>query len=252
MTNERKPIRRRSQSLTQEVSQELTQRIKNGQLKPGDRLPTESELIEQMQVSRTVIREAISHLQAHGLIETRHGIGSFVLEAPSLLTFHIAPESLETLHDIIDVLELRQSLESAAAGMAALRRTDADLEVMQQALHDFKQALSKRENTADIDFQFHLAIAKSTKNKYFTKFMSYLGQAVIPRTRIKIQNNSPEMIENYLSRVHEEHQNIFQAIQSQNPLLASSAMQIHLSNSIQRLKNTLSASDKEKNKKASL
>lgn len=239
MINEKKNIRRRAQSLTQEVVQELTQLIQAGQLKRGDRLPTEAELIDQMQVSRTVVREAISHLQAHGLIETRHGIGSFVLDIPSSLNFRIAPESLETLHDIIDVLELRQSLESAAASIAALRRTDADLQAMQKALHDFEQALIKKENTADIDFQFHLAIANSTKNKYFTKFMSYLGQAVIPRTRIKIQNMSPQLMEKYLSRVHEEHLNIFQAINSQDPLLASSAMQIHLNNSIQRLKNSL-------------
>ncbi|GGE56199.1 MAG TPA: FadR family transcriptional regulator [Paenalcaligenes hominis] len=240
MINEKRNVRRRTQSLTQEVAQELTEMIQSGKLKRGDRLPTESELIEQMQVSRTVVREAISHLQAHGLIETRHGIGSFVLDTPTSLNFRIAPESLETLHDIIDVLELRQSLESAAASMAALRRTDLDLEVMKKALENFQFALSKKENTADSDFEFHLAIAQATKNKYFTKFMSYLGQAVIPRTRIKIQNNNPKMMKDYLNRVHDEHLNIYQAIQSQDPVLASSAMQIHLNNSIQRLKATLS------------
>lgn len=239
MINQKKNIRRRSQSLTQEVVQELTELIQAGHLKRGDRLPTESELIEQMQVSRTVVREAISHLQAHGLVETRHGIGSFVLDTPSSVNFRIAPESLETLHDIIDVLELRQSLESAAAGLSALRRTDIDLKAMQTALDSFKHALTQKENTADSDFEFHLAIAKSTKNKYFTKFMSYLGQAVIPRTRLKMQNKKPEAMESYLNRVHEEHLHIFHAIQTQDPLLASSAMQIHLNNSIQRLKNTL-------------
>lgn len=239
MINQKKNIRRRSQSLTQEVVQELTELIQTGHLKRGDRLPTESELIDQMQVSRTVVREAISHLQAHGLVETRHGIGSFVLDTPSSVNFRIAPESLETIHDIIDVLELRQSLESAAASLSALRRTDFDLQAMQTALNDFEYALAQKENTADSDFQFHLAIAKSTKNKYFTKFMSYLGQAVIPRTRLKMQNKEPEVMENYLNRVHEEHLHIFHAIQNKDPLLASSTMQIHLNNSIQRLKNTL-------------
>lgn len=239
MINQKKNIRRRSQSLTQEVVQELTELIQTGHLKRGDRLPTESELIDQMQVSRTVVREAISHLQAHGLVETRHGIGSFVLDTPSSVNFRIAPESLETIHDIIDVLELRQSLESAAASLSALRRTDLDLQAMQTALNDFEYALAQKENTADSDFQFHLAIAKSTKNKYFTKFMSYLGQTVIPRTRLKIQNKKPEAMESYLNRVHEEHLHIFHAIQNQDPLLASSTMQIHLNNSIQRLKNTL-------------
>ncbi|MCQ9617700.1 FadR family transcriptional regulator [Paenalcaligenes niemegkensis] len=233
------PSRRRTQSLTQEVIQELTELIQSRKLARGDKLPTESELIETMKVSRTVIREAISHLQASGLVETRHGIGSFVLEPNSTLNFHISPDSLETLHDIIHVMELRQSLESAAASIAALRRTTADLEIMQKTLDDFQSALEAKENTADIDFQFHLAIANATKNKYFTKFMSYLGQAVIPRTRIKIQNNSQDVIQQYLNRVHQEHIEIFRAIDNQNPLLASSAMQMHLSNSVHRLKNSL-------------
>lgn len=236
------PARRRTQSLTQEVIQEITELIRSQNLVGGDKLPTESEMIERMKVSRTVIREAISHLQACGVIETRHGIGSFVQEQKSTLNLTISPDSLETIHDIIHVMELRQSLESAAASIAALRRTDDDLGIIQKNLDAFQAALHAQEDTADIDFEFHLAIANATKNKYFTNFMSGLGQTVIPRTRIKMQVNSPDVIQQYLRLVHQEHVEIFRAIESQNPLLASSAMQMHLNNSVYRLKSSLKES----------
>ena len=73
-------VRRRSTNLAQGVVDALTQRILLGQLKPGEKLPSESTIVHEHGVSRTVVREAISKLQASGLVETRHGIGTFVLE----------------------------------------------------------------------------------------------------------------------------------------------------------------------------
>src|SRR5690606_27580286 len=76
------PPRRRARGLAHALVEEFARRIQAGELKPGDKLPTESEIVRAQGVSRTVVREAISRLQAGGLVETRHGIGSFVL-APS-------------------------------------------------------------------------------------------------------------------------------------------------------------------------
>ena len=77
------PLRRRGRTLAEEVVQALSEEIRQGQLKPGDKLPTESEVMASFGVSRTVVREALSRLQASGLVETRHGIGTFVLERPA-------------------------------------------------------------------------------------------------------------------------------------------------------------------------
>ncbi len=74
--------RRKPRSLAQELVTVLTERIRSGQLKRGDKLPTESQIMAEEGVSRTVVREAISRLQAAGQVETRHGIGTFVLDAP--------------------------------------------------------------------------------------------------------------------------------------------------------------------------
>jgi GntR family transcriptional repressor for pyruvate dehydrogenase complex len=231
--------RRRPKSLAQEVVGDLMGQIEGGLLQQGDKLPTESELMQLQGVSRTVVREAISRLQAAGVVETRHGIGSFVLGIRSEQSFHIDPKDLVTIQDILNVLQLRQSLESAAAGIAAINRTQHDLDNLQTILQEFKQLLDQGKETVDADFRFHLAISQATGNRYFTEFMSYLGQTVIPRTRINTALLGKETQRRYLERVHYEHEEIYKAIRLQNSLVASSAMQMHLNNSAERLRSTL-------------
>jgi len=231
--------RRRARSLAQEVVDSLLGQIQSGELGKGDRLPTESELMRMLGVSRTVVREAISRLQAAGVVETRHGIGSFVLEVQAPHNFHIDPKELVTIHDILDVLQLRQSLESAAAGIAAIKRSPQDLDHMQAILNEFRALLEAGKETVDADFRFHLAIAQATGNRYFVEFMSYLGQTVIPRTRINTASLGKETQARYLERVHYEHEEIARAIAMQNAVVASSAMQLHLNNSAERLRSTL-------------
>ena len=114
--------RRKPRSLAQELVTVLTERIRSGQLKRGDKLPTESQIMAEEGVSRTVVREAISRLQAAGQVETRHGIGTFVLDAPSTGGFRIDPATVVTLREVLAVLELRIALEIESAGLAAQRR----------------------------------------------------------------------------------------------------------------------------------
>ena len=76
-------LRRRSRSLAHELVEDIGAQIQGQALKPGDKLPTESAIMQAYGVSRTVVREALSRLQAGGLVETRHGIGTFVLRTPA-------------------------------------------------------------------------------------------------------------------------------------------------------------------------
>src|SRR5260221_3340126 len=97
---------RRTRSLAEAVVEYRKERIASNALRPGDKLPTESELMETLGVSRTVVREAISRLQAEALIETRHGIGSFLLK-PRAEGLGIGLGAASTLCDILSMLELR-------------------------------------------------------------------------------------------------------------------------------------------------
>ena len=230
------PGRTRRGGLVQEVVQHLQQQIQSGQLQPGDKLPTESAVMELLSVSRTVVREAISRLQASGHVETRHGIGTFVLEAPTTHNFRIAEQDMATVDDVIAVLELRISLETEAAGLAAQRATPEQLTQMATALQGFSNAIDSQSDAVPSDFQFHMEIAKATGNRHFADLMTYLGTHIIPRTRIKTADQAPEGRQAYLERVHGEHESIYNAIRNHDTEAARAAMRTHLSNSRDRLR----------------
>ena len=226
---------RKRHTLAQGVVEQISGSIKSGVLKPGDKLPTESAIMEQHGVSRTVVREAISHLQAAGLVQTRHGIGTFVLEKPRGNSgLGIDAESIVTVRDVLAILELRISMETETAGLAATRRSEEQVAELAQALGDMGQAMEQGTASVEADRRFHLVIAKATGNRYFVDILGQLGQAIIPRARVNTANLADRPAD-YLERVHREHEDIFRAIQRQDPEAARAAMRTHLSNSRERL-----------------
>ena len=249
-----KPPRRRPHTLAYELVEALGERIRDGRLRPGDKLPTEAALMADYGVSRTVVREALSKLQASGLVSTRHGVGTFVEElspvAGEAAGFRIAPDQVATLRDVVAVLELRIGVETEAAGLAAQRRTDSDLAAMRQALDAMAAAVEAGDDAVASDYQFHLEVTRATQNPHFAQLMLALGSAVIPRARLRgvaaplpLAGNmagspagSQEEIERrvYLRRVQFEHESIFDAIAAQDQDAARAAMRTHLGNSRER------------------
>ena len=108
-------VRRRPRSLAHDVVDVLSGRIRDGSLAQAEKLPTEAAIMEEFGVSRTVVREAISRLQAAGLVDTRHGVGTFVVGMGDAASFRISPDQLGTLQDVIAVLELRIGVETESA-----------------------------------------------------------------------------------------------------------------------------------------
>lgn len=223
-----------SLKLADQVASTLETEIRAGRIQASEKLPTEAALAQQFQVSRTVVREAISKLQASGLVETRHGIGTFVLGMGQNPGFKITPEQFSTLRDVIAVLELRIGVETEAAALAAQRRTDANLATMRQALNAVAQAVDEGRDAVAADFQFHLEIARATQNSHFTELMSTLGSMIIPRARLQSSDDQSDERRQYLRRVNGEHENIFDAIVGQDPDAARAAMRTHLANSRER------------------
>src|SRR5262245_54021293 len=130
----------RRETLTSQLVRALTNRIMQGELKPGDRLPTEQELIEAFAVSRTVVREAISSLKATGLVTTQQGVGAFVREPPPA-PLQTPAVNLDMLHEVIHVLELRIGVEVEAAALAAQRREAHHIEAMREAIASMAAAI---------------------------------------------------------------------------------------------------------------
>ena len=229
---------RRPRGLVTEIVETLGTGIRAGQLKPGGKLPTESEIMTRFGVSRTVVREALSKLQASGLVETRHGVGTFVIAQEPSGNFKIAAQDLATVSDVISVLELRISLETEAAGLAAQRRTASNLQAMEAALEAFRESIDRDSDAVPPDFQFHMEVARATGNRHFADLMTYLGTMIIPRTRVNTPQHAPEGRLSYLMRVNGEHDSIYLAIRNQDPEAARAAMRMHLSNSRERLRKT--------------
>jgi GntR family transcriptional repressor for pyruvate dehydrogenase complex len=229
---------RRPRGLVQEIVEGLAANIRDGLIKPGDKLPSESEIMARFDVSRTVVREALSKLQASKMVETRHGVGTFALPPQDTGNFKIASEDFSTVADVIAVLELRISLETEAAGLASQRRTDANLAAMEAALAAFQDSINEDSDAVPPDFLFHMEIARATHNQHFADLMTYLGAMLIPRTRINTPLSAPEGRLKYLQRVHGEHESIYNAIHNQDAEAARAAMRTHLSNSRERLRKS--------------
>ncbi|PTT87742.1 GntR family transcriptional regulator, partial [Pelomonas sp. HMWF004] len=197
----------------------------------------------EFEVSRTVVREAISKLQAAGLVETRHGIGSFVIGPGDAPAFKISAEQFSTLQDVIAVLELRIGLETEAAGLAAQRRTASNLAQMRSALDAVIAAVEAGQDSVAADFQFHLEVARATQNAHFTELMATLGSQIIPRARLEPPGEMSTERQAYMRRVNAEHESIFDAIDSQDAESARAAMRTHLSNSRERRRRAQAAAE---------
>ena len=233
--------RRKPRTLALELVDALGRRIRGGGLAVGDKLPTEAETMAEFGVSRTVVREALSKLQAGGQVATRHGVGTFVVGAGEGGNFRIGPEQVETLRDVIAVLELRIGLEAEASALAATRRSEANLEALRESLALFANAVADDTDAVIPDKNFHLEIARATQNQHFTELMAYLGTMLIPRARVNSARLAGEGRREYLLRVHAEHQSIVDAIANRDPEAARAAMRTHLSNSRERLRRAQDA-----------
>ena len=228
--------RRRPRTLALELVESFGDRIREGRIAQGEKLPTEAAIMEEFGVSRTVVREAISKLQAAGLVDTRHGIGTFVVGLGDGAAFRISPEQMGTLHDVIAVLELRIGIETESAALAALRRKPQNLTDMRSALDAFAAALDEGRDAVGPDFQFHLEIARATQNPHYIELMGTLGSMIIPRARLNTDVDADAQVaqRSYLHRANAEHENIFDAIVSQDADAARAAMRTHLANSRER------------------
>ncbi len=243
------PSNQRAPSLSQRVVDGVTQRIRAGELKPGNRVPTEPALMREFGVSRSVVREAVSRLQANGLVRTRHGVGSFVLPPQPDGSPLQGPDAALKMQQKLAMLELRLSLESDAAALAAERRTPEQLAAMEAALNDFNRQHSTGEGTVEADFRFHELIAQATGNEYFVHVLRSMGTATISRGGARSGRPAPApksprfgeptpQLRSGKEITAQEHRAVFDAIARGDAAMARAAMYMHLNNSRDRMRTT--------------
>ena len=218
--------------LADQIVEDLKRRILSGGIAPGEKLPGENSLVEEFGVSRTVVREAVSRLQAAGLVETFQGRGSFVLVVPERTP---GLREVRSHRDVLDLMDFRIGGESEAAGRAAVRRTAHQLKGIELALDDFRRVGDDPGRSVEADFAFHLKVAVASGNRFYGDLIGELGPMMImlPRTRLDpaYEMSDPE----HLTRVVHEHENISAAIARSEPEAARAAMRVHLSSTRHRL-----------------
>ncbi|WDY56213.1 FadR/GntR family transcriptional regulator [Pseudomonas sp. PSKL.D1] len=212
-------------SLAQQLMLELSRQILAGELPAGSKLPTEQALTEAHGVSRTVVREAMSKLQAEGLVETRRGIGTFVLDTPPPVDTEASPPHNDEAFDSVAIIELRLSLEVEAAAIAAQRATPEQLRAIGAALEQAHALGPLHADAAAAEFAFHLQIAHCTGNSFFIDAMTHLGKTLA-------RMPGAEVDEHQRAQQVREREQIHSALVHREPEAARAAMRLHLTNKL--------------------
>ncbi|MFN8590581.1 MAG: FadR/GntR family transcriptional regulator [Thermomicrobiales bacterium] len=215
-----KPVER--QTLAQAVMQRLMDYIVDGGLQPGDPLPSQYQLAEQLGVSRPVLREAMQGLASVGVLEIRPGSGCYV-GSSSRATDPAALFEILTHEAALQALEARMVVEVELAGLAAARATESDYADVEAILERLRQALDRGGETAAITSEFHRTLAVSGHNTFLHQMSQLLDQARTAQFS-RIEAALPDV----KSDEYESHRELLEAIRSGDPALARAAMQRHL------------------------
>jgi GntR family transcriptional regulator, transcriptional repressor for pyruvate dehydrogenase complex len=225
-------IERPSTVLPDRIYADILTRIIEGEFKEGDRLPTENELAERFMTSRPTIREALARLRADGIVVTRHGSGTTVAKRPDPNVRRFAP--LETLSDIQRCYEFRSVTEAGAAALAALKADAEDIARIDAAYEALQEVVKVQQLGAKDDFQFHLAIARASKNPFFVTVLSFIEEQATFSMNLS-RNLSLVKSAERQRLVQQEHLAVLEAIRAQDPVRAGEAMRTHLENARDRM-----------------
>ena len=230
----------RRQKLSERIVVALKQEFLSGQVAVGQKLPTESQLAEAFDVSRTVIREAIAALASDGLVETRQGAGIFVLDQPATSAFPVLKsDEPKNISHALNVLEVRIALEMESAALAAVRRSSSQEAQIQEKFFEFDRLLKLGQPTGKADFAFHRSIAEATNNPFYVEVLDALGARTIPCDVTSPYATEEVLSYSYQAGLQKEHLIILNAISAGDPEAARLAMRAHLAASQQRYRERL-------------
>lgn len=207
------------------VIEQIKNKIKSGEIKKGDKLPSEREMSESLGVSRTSVREALRALEVIGLVESRHGAGNYIktnfdnsLFEPLSIMFMLQESSLEEMYD------LRETLELQCVKLSAKNIEDNELELL-TAILDRMYVARSEEESLELDIKFHYLIARTSRNVLLINVLEVISQLMdefIQKSRMQIlhQGNTRE-------NLLEIHENLVRALKCKDELKACNAMAEH-------------------------
>lgn len=213
--------------LSEEIAEKLRQMIQSGELKQGEQLDSVPTLASQFQVGKAAVREALSALNAVGLIEIKQGLGTFVKKQDEFSLSSLTLQGLVNIEQIQKIFEIRRILELGAARVAATNRTDTDLLQLENILEKMKEGIAEKEIGEKADWEFHMAIAKASHNNYLVDMMNSISSTIratmnVSRKLWLFSNKKTAL------QLFDEHKSIFLAIVEQNDEKAQQLMMEHL------------------------
>lgn len=224
----------KASSLADILYTKLEAGILSGAIPAGSKLPSQKDIAEREDVSRTVVREAVARLEAQGFAVARQGSGVYISENARYRAFQVTKEELSELSDVIKLLEMRLAIEAEMAGLAAARRTQADIGELRAALRHMRDVNGDPAASAIADSAFHLAIARATQNDYYVRFLEFLGVRLVPPRSLYLRDETPMAHQAYASKVRDEHDAVLDAIVRMDIEGARAAARHHMQESLLR------------------
>jgi GntR family transcriptional repressor for pyruvate dehydrogenase complex len=220
-----KPVPHRN--LTDLVHEQLRDMIYRGEIEPGERLMSERDMSERFKVGRPTIRTAVQKLINRGLVESRRGVGVFVLDQDQAIDKRPLLQALDgEVYSVADIQEIRMALEAKSAELAAKRATDEDIRLLTKGLEKIKK--ERIENTIRIhtDISFHMNIAYASKNVVQIHLMKSFYEVQSYAMSYSYSNILKSLSMGEL--VDRQHDEILAAIIKHDPQLARQAMETHI------------------------
>lgn len=222
-----------AESLSDRLAARLAAQIDGGQLRPGDRLPTEAQLAATHGVSRSVVREAVHRIKSRGQLMSRQGSGVFVTAPAHNRPLEFEPAAMGSMTNLLQVIEVRRVLEGEIAALAAERATRSQLAALKRALAAIDAAAAAGGDGVAEDLAFHHAVAEATGNPRFAQLLGFLAQYLRDGMRITRANEARRA--DFMQAVRGEHQAIVAAIAARDARAARRAATQHLQRSERRL-----------------
>lgn len=226
-------------SLVDQVVERIRSFIDQGALAAGDRLPTEAELSSQLQVSRTVLREAIGRLEALGVLEVRRGRGMFVGERGGLKNCAQLLRSAMTIgpKDLAQLAELRVGLEIQAARLAALRASGDDIAELDDLCRQMDADAVDYLESVQLDCRFHQKLVESTGNELMRTIIDVVSEFMAGG----MVQTTPQPRNRKASQSY--HRPIVEAIRAHDANAAEAAMKVHMA-ALERVVGEIAAHQK--------
>jgi GntR family transcriptional repressor for pyruvate dehydrogenase complex len=212
--------------VTQVIFDQLLAEIRDGRLRPGDRLPTEAELVNVFGVGRSSLRESLRALVTLGLIETKPGRGAIVAELAGTRPLDLSTAvDIEMLNrrELLDLLEVREAVEGKAAELAAIRADADDLKRIREQEQEVRRRVAEGRAYFGANVAFHTAIANASHNRVVVSATKLIAGQV-RGFRERLMRELPLMPE----RDVREHKAIVAAIARRDPEAARAAVIVHM------------------------